>query len=78
MPRLDWIGKKGVENHHRQVLFYLLREVLWLSVGDPESEICSWKATIFSLLKPFFLTMQGRLSVFTLIRRITPAMKTEW
>jgi len=34
MPRLDWIGRKAVENHHRQVPFHLLKEVSGLSVGD--------------------------------------------
>jgi adenine-specific DNA-methyltransferase len=34
MPRLDWIGRKAVENHHRQVPFHLLKEVPELSVGD--------------------------------------------
>lgn len=37
MPRLDWIGQKAVENHHRQVPFHLLKEVPELSVGDPGS-----------------------------------------
>lgn len=37
MPRLDWIGRKAVENHHRQVPFHLLKEALELSVGDPGS-----------------------------------------
>lgn len=35
MPTLDWIGKKAVENHHRQVPFHLLKDVSELSVGDP-------------------------------------------
>ncbi|MDO9079716.1 MAG: site-specific DNA-methyltransferase, partial [Desulfuromonadales bacterium] len=35
MPRLDWIGKKSVVNHHREVPFHLLRENSELSVGDP-------------------------------------------
>jgi adenine-specific DNA-methyltransferase len=35
MPSLNWIGKKAVENHHRQVPFHLLREVPELSVGEP-------------------------------------------
>lgn len=34
MPRLDWIGKKSVVNHHREVPFHLLRENPELSVGD--------------------------------------------
>jgi site-specific DNA-methyltransferase (adenine-specific)/adenine-specific DNA-methyltransferase len=37
MPRLDWIGKKSVVNHHREVPFHLLRENPELSVGDPGS-----------------------------------------
>jgi site-specific DNA-methyltransferase (adenine-specific)/adenine-specific DNA-methyltransferase len=37
MPTLNWIGKKAVENHHRQVPFHLLKEVPELSVGDPGS-----------------------------------------
>lgn len=35
MPTLNWIGRRAVENHHRQVPFHLLREVPDLCVGDP-------------------------------------------
>jgi adenine-specific DNA-methyltransferase len=35
VPTLNWIGKKAVENHHRQVPFRLLKDVPELSVGDP-------------------------------------------
>lgn len=34
MPTLNWIGRKAVENHHRQVPFHLLKDVPELSVGD--------------------------------------------
>lgn len=37
MPTLDWIGKKAVLNHHRQVPFHLLKEAPDLSAGDPGS-----------------------------------------
>lgn len=37
MPTLNWIGKKAVENHHRQVPFHLLKDVPELSVGEPGS-----------------------------------------
>jgi len=37
MPKLDWIGKKAVVNHHREVPFHLLRSNEELSVGDPGS-----------------------------------------
>jgi site-specific DNA-methyltransferase (adenine-specific)/adenine-specific DNA-methyltransferase len=37
MPKLDWIGKKAVVNHHREVPFHLLRNNKELSVGDPGS-----------------------------------------
>jgi len=37
MPTLDWIGKKAVLNHHRQVPYHLLRCDEKLSVGDPGS-----------------------------------------
>jgi site-specific DNA-methyltransferase (adenine-specific)/adenine-specific DNA-methyltransferase len=37
MPKLDWIGKKAVVNHHREVPFHLLRSNDGLSVGDPGS-----------------------------------------
>jgi len=37
MPKLDWIGKKAVVNHHREVPFHLLRSNDDLSVGDPGS-----------------------------------------
>jgi len=35
MPTLNWMGRKAVENHHRQVPFHLLKDVPELSVGDP-------------------------------------------
>lgn len=38
MPSLDWIGKKAVVNHHKQVPFHLLRQNNELSAGDPDSK----------------------------------------
>ncbi len=35
---LDWIGKKAVVNHHKQVPFYMLRRNNELSAGDPDSK----------------------------------------
>jgi site-specific DNA-methyltransferase (adenine-specific)/adenine-specific DNA-methyltransferase len=37
MPTLDWIGKKAVVNHHREVPYHLLKCDKSLSVGDPGS-----------------------------------------
>ncbi len=37
MPSLDWIGKKAVLNHHKEVPFHLLRCDPDLSVGKPDS-----------------------------------------
>jgi hypothetical protein len=37
MPTLDWIGKKAVVNHHRQVPFHLFKKREDLSCGDPDS-----------------------------------------
>ena len=37
MPTLDWIGKKAVVNHHREVPYHLLKCDKLLSVGDPGS-----------------------------------------
>ena len=37
MPTLDWIGKKAVLNHHREVPYHLLKCDKSLSVGDPGS-----------------------------------------
>jgi len=37
MPTLDWIGKKAVLNHHREVPYHLLKCDKGLSVGDPGS-----------------------------------------
>ncbi len=37
MPTLDWIGKKAVLNHHREVPYHLLKCDPKLSVGDPGS-----------------------------------------
>jgi adenine-specific DNA-methyltransferase len=35
MPTLDWIGKKAVVSHHREVPFHLLKMNQELSVGEP-------------------------------------------
>ena len=37
MPTLDWIGKKAVFDHHRQVPYRLLKCDASLSAGDPDS-----------------------------------------
>src|SRR5438552_8848748 len=37
MPTLDWIGKKAVLNHHREVPFHLLKCDKSLSVGEADS-----------------------------------------
>jgi site-specific DNA-methyltransferase (adenine-specific)/adenine-specific DNA-methyltransferase len=37
MPTLNWIGRKAVENHHKEVPFHLLKCDWKLSVGEPES-----------------------------------------
>ncbi len=37
MPTLDWIGKKAVLNHHREVPYRLLGCDSSLSVGDPDA-----------------------------------------
>jgi site-specific DNA-methyltransferase (adenine-specific)/adenine-specific DNA-methyltransferase len=37
MPTLDWIGKKAVVKHHKEVPYRLLEPVKKLSHGDPES-----------------------------------------
>ena len=37
MPTLDWIGKKAVINHHRDVPYRLLRCDNGLSAGDPDA-----------------------------------------
>ena len=37
MPTLDWIGKKAVVNHHREVPYRLLQCDGALSAGDPDA-----------------------------------------
>lgn len=37
MPTLDWIGKKAVVNHHREVPYRLIHCTSKLSAGDPET-----------------------------------------
>lgn len=37
MPTLDWIGKKAVLNHHREVPYHLLQCNEELSVDSPDS-----------------------------------------
>ena len=37
MPRLDWIGKAAVENHHDEVPYRLIHCDGALSAGDPEA-----------------------------------------
>ncbi len=37
MRTLDWIGKRAVLNHHREIPFHLLKQNVGLSAGDPEA-----------------------------------------
>jgi adenine-specific DNA-methyltransferase len=37
MPTLDWIGKRAVLNHHREIPFHLLNQDAGLSAGDPDA-----------------------------------------
>jgi hypothetical protein len=37
MPTLDWIGKKAVVNHHREVPYRLIHCDSALSAGDAEA-----------------------------------------
>jgi adenine-specific DNA-methyltransferase len=37
MPVLDWIGKKAVVNHHREVPYRLIHCDKDKSVGDPDA-----------------------------------------
>ena len=37
MPTLDWIGKKAVVNHHREVPYRLIHCDGELSAGDPDA-----------------------------------------
>ena len=37
MPSLEWIGKKAILNHHREVPYHLLKADPSLSIGDPGS-----------------------------------------
>jgi len=46
MPTLDWIGKKAVLNHHREVPYHLLMCDSKHSVGDPGAEISWSRGTI--------------------------------
>lgn len=34
MPTLDWIGKRAVLNHHREIAFHLLEQDTELSTGE--------------------------------------------
>ncbi len=46
MPTLDWIGKKAVVNHHRQVPYRLIHCDKANSVGDRMRATCWFRATI--------------------------------
>ncbi len=39
MPALNWIGKDGVVNHHKEVLFRLLKPIDKLSVGNDSGDL---------------------------------------
>ena len=45
MPVLDWIGKKAVVNHHREVPYRLLHCDGALSAGDLEAATSGCRAT---------------------------------
>ncbi len=39
MPSLNWIGKDAVINHHKEVLFHLLKPIDKLSVGEDSGNL---------------------------------------
>lgn len=43
MPTLDWIGKRAVLNHHREIPFHLLKQNEALSAGF--ASVCFLNAT---------------------------------
>src|SRR6266568_1385081 len=61
MPTLDWIGKKAVLNHHRQVPYRLLHDNPELSVGDPDSGNLLVQGDNLLALKALLPEYQGKI-----------------
>ena len=57
MPALDWIGKRAVLNHHREVAYRLLKCESKSSVGDPGSGnllVCGDNLLALKALLPYY------------------------
>ena len=77
MPKLDWIGKKAVVNHHRAVPFHLLKNNDELSVGDPGSgNLLVQGDNLIKRSKPCCLITPDRSSASISILHTIQAMKT--
>lgn len=63
MPVLDWIGKKQVINHDKEVPFRLLKSVDSLSVGESENLIIKGDNLA---LEAFMLTVPIQIGIYTL------------
>jgi site-specific DNA-methyltransferase (adenine-specific)/adenine-specific DNA-methyltransferase len=61
MPTLDWIGKRAVVDHHRQVPYSELLIDAELSVGDPDSENLLVHGDNLLALKSLLPTYAGKV-----------------
>ena len=61
MPTLNWIGKKAVQNHDRDVPFHLLQEVPELSFGDKDSGNIIVQGDNLIALKSLLPSYEGRV-----------------
>lgn len=61
MPTLDWIGKRAVQHHHREVPFRLLRDDPALSAGDAEAGNLLVQGDNLEALKALLPTYAGRV-----------------
>lgn len=61
MPTLDWIGKKAVVNHHREVPFHILKENESLSFGKKQSGNLIVEGDNLVTLKALFPYYRGKV-----------------
>ena len=75
MPTLDWIGKKAVVNHHREVPYRLIHCDKDKSVGEPDTGNLLIQGDNLEALKALLPYYAGKVSASISTRPITPAMR---
>lgn len=78
MPTLEWIGKKAVINHHREVPYHLLKCDAGSSVGEAGSGNLLVQGDNLVALNALRPTRRGQISAYRRCRSSPPYQLQSW